>query len=301
MKILAVRLREVGPFINGVALEGLTGRLDVLAGPNELGKSTLFRALQTAFFESHATTSKDVERLRPYSGGAPLIEVDFATQEGVWRIRKQFLASKSATLIDLASNRVAARGKEAETRLNELIGMSEGKRGDFGRFALLWVAQMASLGETKAEGAAASALHAAIGREVETVAGGASARQIRDRVQSELSELVTPKTGKPTGRFAEARTEHDRLSAELRDAEEAEQRARTRVARLETLRAQRNALADPAALARLTETVSASGSAHEAGKQAAQALQLANARLKSAEQAVSEAQRILDAFDRAIG
>ena len=51
MKIKAVRVREVGTFRDPVALEGLSGGLDVLAGPNELGKSTLFRALEAAFHD----------------------------------------------------------------------------------------------------------------------------------------------------------------------------------------------------------------------------------------------------------
>ena len=44
MKLRAVRLMEVGLFSAGNALEGLSGGFDVLAGPNEMGKSTIFRA-----------------------------------------------------------------------------------------------------------------------------------------------------------------------------------------------------------------------------------------------------------------
>ena len=48
MKLRAVRLSEVGHFGTGVALEGLSGGFDVLAGPNEMGKSTIFRAIEAA-------------------------------------------------------------------------------------------------------------------------------------------------------------------------------------------------------------------------------------------------------------
>ena len=50
MKVKAIRLREVGRFREAVALEGFSGGLDVLSGPNEFGKSTIFRALRAAFF-----------------------------------------------------------------------------------------------------------------------------------------------------------------------------------------------------------------------------------------------------------
>ena len=76
MKILAVRMAEVGCFLDGVAVEGFSGALDVLSGANEFGKSTLFAALRAAFTMSHTATGKAPERLRPYAGGAPLVEVD---------------------------------------------------------------------------------------------------------------------------------------------------------------------------------------------------------------------------------
>lgn len=77
MKIRALRMSDVGRFHAPVALEGLTGKLDVLAGPNELGKSTIFRAIEAVFLEKHTVGGKVLEALRPYSGGEPLIEADF--------------------------------------------------------------------------------------------------------------------------------------------------------------------------------------------------------------------------------
>ena len=51
MKIMAIRLAECGRFQQPVALEGLSGRLDVLAGPNEMGKSTVLRSHHSKRFE----------------------------------------------------------------------------------------------------------------------------------------------------------------------------------------------------------------------------------------------------------
>ena len=71
MKLRAVRLSEVGHFRSGVALEGLSGGFDALAGPNEMGKSTIFRAIRTLFRYSHTTTHNDARDLAPAAGGAP--------------------------------------------------------------------------------------------------------------------------------------------------------------------------------------------------------------------------------------
>ncbi len=121
-EIRAVRVRELGCFAEPVALEGLSGGLDVLAGPNEFGKSTLLRALQALFTLRHTAQSRAVERLKPYGGGAPLIEADFEAGGRLWRLRKQFVSERQALLTDLTTNKVVARGEEAHRRALELIG-----------------------------------------------------------------------------------------------------------------------------------------------------------------------------------
>mgnify|MGYP001819193252 CR=1 FL=1 len=86
MKLTALRVREVGCFAKPVALEGFSGKLDVFVGSNEAGKSTLVRALKTVFTEKYSSKKKDIiGNLVPYSGGAPLIEVDFETAQNSWR------------------------------------------------------------------------------------------------------------------------------------------------------------------------------------------------------------------------
>ncbi len=57
MKIRAIRLKEVGRFSAPIAIEGLSGGLDVLAGPNEFGKSTILKAVKTALFLPHIAPS----------------------------------------------------------------------------------------------------------------------------------------------------------------------------------------------------------------------------------------------------
>ena len=120
MKIKAIRLAEVGPFSEGVALEGLSGRLDVLAGPNELGKSTLFRALALLLAEKHTSTARSIQALRPNSGGAPLVEAEMEIEGCNWRLTKRFLTQRSAELADIESGRVW-RGSDAEEKAAQLL------------------------------------------------------------------------------------------------------------------------------------------------------------------------------------
>ena len=111
IKLRAIRLREVGCFSDGVALERLGDGLNVLSGRNELGKSTVLEALRIAFKYPYNTSDKRVVRLQPYRGGAPKIEIDFDTGEGRWRLCKTYLAGKSASLLNLDTH-VVLRDKD---------------------------------------------------------------------------------------------------------------------------------------------------------------------------------------------
>jgi len=243
VKIRAIRLKEVGRFSEPIALEGLSGGLDVLSGPNELGKSTILKAVKLALCEKHTSKAREtVEALRPHAGGAPLVEVDFEIGGITWRIRKQFLAGRSAELRSLSSGEVA-RGGDAETKLAELLAGTDAA----GRFALLWVDQGEPLAPVRAA-TADGALLSAIEDEVESVADGGAARFVAARLKAELAEFVTSHNPpRPTGRYKAALDEQRDLGARREAARVRLAGARARLDRLEGVRARVGALADPAA------------------------------------------------------
>ena len=175
MKIKAIRAAEVGLFGDGVALEGLSGGLDVLAGPNELGKSTLFRALSLLISEKHTSTAKAIQSLRPNRGGTPMIEADLEVGGRMWRLRKRYLAQRMAELIDLGSNEVW-RGADAEGRVEALF--RAGGRDDLR--GLVWVAQAKSFALPEGDGELGSALAALIEQEAASTSGLGRARRVRD-------------------------------------------------------------------------------------------------------------------------
>ncbi len=271
MKIRAIRLKEVGRFSEPIALEGLSGGLDVLAGPNELGKSTILKAVKLALCEKH--TSKDrktVEALRPHAGGAPLVEVDFEIDGKSWRIRKQFLAGRSAELLNLRSGEIS-RGGDAETRLAELLAGTDAA----GDFALLWVDQGATLAPLKAA-TADGALLSAVEEEVESVADGGATRFVAARLRAELGELVTGHNPpRPTGRYKAALDEQRDLAARRETARSRLAGAQGRLDRLEVVREKIARLADPAAIALRGQAKADAERAFEAARAAHEKLRLA--------------------------
>jgi hypothetical protein len=230
MKIEALRVAAFRRFAEPAAIEDLARGVNVLAGPNEMGKSTFFHALEAAFTFRHKMTGTELDKMRPFSGGEPLVEADFTIGDTRWRIRKQFGRGNAAILTDLSAGRVVARNAEAEERLNALIG----RQGDVaGPIGLVWVRQQKTLhapdpdidhisGKEKPRGER-SALQEAISREVDTTAVGDVMERVQARIKDALDELLTPtrNAARKNGPLDLARRQREETRAALELAQRA--------------------------------------------------------------------------------
>jgi hypothetical protein len=290
MKIRAIRMKEVGRFSAPIAIEGLSGGLDVLIGPNEFGKSTILKAVKAALFDTHRSKHRKLEVLRPYAGGAPLIEVDFEVAGNPWRIRKQFLSSPTAELRDLHVGSVT-RGVDAEARLEELLGGA-------GPFALLCGDQGIPLASMTPLETGGAAFMAAIESEVESLADGSAARFIGERVKEQLAVLVTAHHGRPTGAYKSALDELARLEAQQAEAQKRLVRAQERLDELETLRNRLAKLADPEAAQAREYAANQARRAFEEAHDARGKAQAADQAVASCEKHLGALKQALDVFDR---
>ncbi|WP_111430918.1 AAA family ATPase [Rhodobacteraceae bacterium DSL-40] len=284
MRLRALRLWNLRRFAgSGVALEGIADGVNVLAAPNEEGKSTCFDALHALFFLPHGSAAKAAKALRPYSGGSPRIEADLETPEGRFRLRKQYFGGARAEVIDLATGRLIAQADEAEAWIAHL--MEAAPAG--GPAGLLWVRQgaiefgMGGKAETDAEHAAREDVLGSVAGEVEDLTGGRRMAAILARVETDLGVNVTA-TGRPRthGPYARALAEVDSLEDDLKRHEA--QLAELRQA-LETRRAK---------AARLTELDAPDARADraEAREAAARALAAARASASRLDAARAEAE-----------
>ena len=81
---------EVGPFVDG---------LNIIHGPNGIGKSTLMTALVRGLFDSHSVGGGDIKSLRPWGRSlAPKVTIEFEHHGEQFQLHKQFLSSESARL-----------------------------------------------------------------------------------------------------------------------------------------------------------------------------------------------------------
>src|SRR5215203_584316 len=74
--------------------------LNVLYGPNDLGKSTLADAIRLALLLPHS--SSHAEQYAPWHGGQrPEVELEFETDaQRIWRVRKQFSKSGGFSILE---------------------------------------------------------------------------------------------------------------------------------------------------------------------------------------------------------
>ena len=205
MKIKALRVAEFGCFDTPVRVESFSGGLDVLAGPNELGKSTLLDALKVVFSEKLSTRGGPKTALGPrvpYGGGAPRIEVEFEVADITYRLRKQFLSKAQAELSSSGpgGQGIIARNDEVEAALEKLFGAKSGGRDKTG---LLWLSQGASLHPMELKDDESNVLRALIERDVIDIGGGSKARRMMELIGQDLATLITRSRGQPTGAYKE--------------------------------------------------------------------------------------------------
>lgn len=217
MKLTALRLFNVRRFAaRGIAIENIGEGVNVLSAVNEFGKSTCFDALHALFFQPHTSTASGLKALRPYSGGAPVIEADIETAEGAYRLTKQFMGGRRASVREISTGRLIAQADEAEAFIAALV-----QGGTAGPAGLLWVRQGVTGLESRSkadevgEKRARESVLTSVQGEVEQLTGGRRMAQALARCEEELSQLVTD-TGRPRvgGPYKAALEERERLAAE---------------------------------------------------------------------------------------
>jgi len=296
MKLRAVRLAECGRFTAPVALEGLSGRLDILAEPNEFGKSTLLKAVRFALTVRHTSTANEIKTLVPYGGGAPLIEIDFDCGDQRWRLRKRFMAQRKAELTALDTG-ATLRGEEAEARLAALLGGENGKS----QLPLLWVAQGETLKPLAVGDDARPLLDIAIAQEMRAIAGGSDTRRMTEVVRSRLLELETSK-GRPKkwGRYHLALQAVDNLTGQLDDASRRIAAAQKQRDALATLREREATLRHPEHRRKLEVDLATARKAIAEAADAAARLAAARSDRERELAAVASARGELDRLDRGL-
>jgi DNA repair exonuclease SbcCD ATPase subunit len=131
---------ELGPFGEG---------LNVVYGPNGVGKSTVMMALVRALFDSHKVGGDEVKALRPWGRSLnPKVTVEFQKNGSRYRLHKQFLSAPSAHLSRLEKSQFVpvAESLAADEQARQILSGDASLRGvtkqqHWGLAQILWAAQ----------------------------------------------------------------------------------------------------------------------------------------------------------------
>lgn len=204
MKLRSLALNQFKKFTSPMRLDGIDDGLNVVVGPNEMGKSTLLDALRAALFEKYSSKAQSITALQNDRNQAgPVVELAFELDGGLYRITKRFIKKPYARLS--CPDGRTLEGDAAEDTLRNLLGFDEpGKTGakpeTLGMWNVLWVRQGQSFGALDLSETARSSLHSALEIEVGAVLGGRRGRGLPQAIEKELGELVTS-SGRPRGAY----------------------------------------------------------------------------------------------------
>lgn len=210
-------------------LDGLTPGLNLIAGPNEAGKSRLVQALRFALFESTKGKSEHKRALATWGVAPekPRVVVEFMLADIDWQLEKVFLGTGCNTRLRGASETLD--GEAAELRLAELLGVNPGrsaelKPDDLGIWPLLWVDQGESRDQPAQTETSQSRIVDRLGREIGEAAAGAFGQRLFERAAAQYALYYSPSTHRPLKALSDPETQlaavRERLSSALtgRDA-----------------------------------------------------------------------------------
>lgn len=133
-----------GTLRNKLTLTGLSDGINVVYGPNEIGKSTLMNALVSGVFEKYNTKGNAVRSYVPWGTSInPKVQIVFVSGGNRYKLEKQFLQGAYVRLYEDKSGQFLslADGDAAEKKLRKLVGADEEDTKDKGLTQLLWVPQ----------------------------------------------------------------------------------------------------------------------------------------------------------------
>ena len=218
MKLRSIAVNQFKKFTVPMRLDGIENGLNVVVGPNEMGKSTLLDALRAALFEKYSSKAQPIVALQNNRNQAgPVVELAFELDDGLYRVTKRFVKKPYARLS--CPDERTLEGDAAEDTLRSLLGFDEpGKTGakaeTLGMWNVLWVQQGQSFGALELPESARSNLHSALESEVGTVLGGRRGRALPQAIEKQLRELVTSNS-KPRGAYKDLIVKTDALQSEL--------------------------------------------------------------------------------------
>ena len=227
MKLRRLSVNQFKRFTEPTQLGELGDGLNLVIGPNELGKSTLLDALRAVLFERYNSRARPILALQnDRSGAAPVVELVFEVNGAEYTLTKRFVKIPHARL--QCPDGTLFEADAAENKLRNLLGFAEaGNRGatpeTLGMWGVLWVQQGQSFGRPDLPDSALASLSAGLESEVGTVLGGRRGRELPQVIEQRRGELVTEARRQPRGEYRDTLEHVSGLEHRLNEQQQQQQ------------------------------------------------------------------------------
>ena len=200
----SIEVEQFLQFRSVAAVRDLDTQLNIIAGNNEAGKSTLLQAVRAALFDRY--TSSVGERFRPYGATvSPQVRLVFTVNDVEYRLTKVFSRRRDGQVILEASNGRSWEGPAAEDHLAQLLGFAYAGRGASrpelqGLAGLLWVEQAKAYESVTLTDQSRQRMHSVFENEMREMLGGEQGESLHRRITQLRSEYFDSR-GNPRGDY----------------------------------------------------------------------------------------------------
>ncbi len=218
MRFKSIEVHRFRQFRDECAVHDLSPELNVIAGNNEAGKSTLLRAVRAALFDRYTSTVG--ESFRPYDADvSPGVCLVFDVDGVEYRLTKVFSRRRDGQATLEASDGRRWEGAGAEDHLAGLLGFSYAGRGGSraelqGLAGLLWVEQAKAYEPVTPTEEFRGQVHAVFETEVRELLGGDHGEALHRRI-AELHKEFFDVRGNPRGDYKRLREHEQQLQKKL--------------------------------------------------------------------------------------
>jgi uncharacterized protein YhaN len=203
MKIRSIELTNFCKFVGTFRVDDIGDNVNVLVGRNELGKSTLLKAINGAIFEKAKSTAAHVKAFRHFvNGTVPEVKLAFDIDGKSWTIHKRFAGQAGKSSLTCSDGRLF-EDDAAEAELQRLLGFAGSRSGgEPGIWGTLWVQQGQSFGDAALDEHGQRTMQGCLEAQVGLVTGGTRGQKIPKAIKDALETLRSSKG--PRGKFKDA-------------------------------------------------------------------------------------------------